>query len=95
MKPVVVVLCALLVLLQYQIWFTPGGIISAHQWDQTINAQQKINQELATRNTVLLADINDLKTGNEAIAEHARNDLGMIKQGEVFYQIVEPTTASE
>lgn len=46
-----------------------------------------VNKKLAERNAILMADIFDLKHGNEAIEEHARNDLGMIKKGEVFYQI--------
>jgi cell division protein FtsB len=47
------------------------------------------NQSLAARNAVLMAEVQDLKSGTAAIEEHAREEMGMIKQNEVFYQIVE------
>lgn len=89
MKPIITVLVALLVLLQYEIWFAPRGIVTAYQLHNNIMAQTKINKQLAERNKILIADIKDLKSGNEAIEERARNDLGMIKSGEVFYQVVD------
>ncbi|WP_267257080.1 cell division protein FtsB [Coxiella endosymbiont of Ornithodoros maritimus] len=88
MRPIIAILIALFVLLQYQLWFASGGIVSVCYLNENINHQIMENQKLKDRNTALLADIDDLKHGAEAIEEHARNDLGMIKKSEVFYQIV-------
>ncbi len=88
MKPMVLILVALVGLLQYQLWFAPGGVVSAYRLSRNITQQSTVNKKLSERNTELVADINDLKTGDEAIEERARNDLGMTKKGEVFYQVV-------
>lgn len=88
MKAVLIALVALLLLLQYQLWFGQGGLITIVHLKQQISLQQKENQELKERNTNLMADIDDLKKGNEAAEERARHDLGMIKKGETFYHTV-------
>jgi cell division protein FtsB len=88
MKPIIIALVALLGVLQYQLWFAAGGIMPTYRLQQSIKQQLVMNKQLATRNDELTADIHDLKTGNEAVEEHARNELGMMKPGEVFYQIV-------
>lgn len=88
MKAIFLALFILLLVLQYQLWFAPGGVTSLFRLQQSIQHQIDMNKQLAARNNQLIADINDLKNGNEAIEERARNDLGMIKKGEVFYQIV-------
>jgi cell division protein FtsB len=75
--------------LQYKLWCEPDGIKDWWQLKQAIMAQNSENQQLQQRNTQLAAEIQDLKVGEDAIQEHARNDLGMIKQGEVFYQAVD------
>ena len=88
MKPILIVLLVLLALLQYKLWFAPGGVTEVWQLKANI---AKINAENATwqeRNAVLAAQVQDLKQGNGAIEEQARTDLGMIKKGETFYQIV-------
>ena len=84
-----VILIGLLVVLQYQLWFSHGGIISVWRLNSKIVLQQQRNQHLEKRNAVLVADIHDLKSGNAAIEARAREDLGMIKKGEVFYQVVQ------
>ncbi|WP_211923770.1 cell division protein FtsB [Coxiella endosymbiont of Amblyomma nuttalli] len=84
----IIILITLFILLQYQLWFTTGGIISIYHLNQKIHRQMLENKGFANRNAVLIADIDNLKHGNEAIEERARNDLGMIKKGEVFYQVV-------
>lgn len=62
--------------------------MSVHKLHHAINQQQQANANLILRNDSLAAEVTDLKQGNEAIAELARDDLGMVKQGETFYQIV-------
>lgn len=87
-KPLVIVLAALFLALQYKLWFQHGGISEVLQLKQAIVKQINDNNELTQENAVLTAEIQDLKNGQAAIEEHARNDLGMVKPGEVFYQIV-------
>ena len=88
MKPIIFALIALLGVLQYQLWFAPGGIVPTYHLQHSLKQQTAVNRELAARNDEITADIEDLKTGSEAAEEHARNDLGMIKKDEIFYQIV-------
>ena len=51
--------------------------------------QAQENLELRERNAALQAEVADLRQGLDAIEEHAREDLGMVKEGETFYQVVE------
>lgn len=89
MKPLVIVLAALFLVLQYKLWFDRGGIRQVESLKKSITVQNKENQQLSQRNQVLVAEVQDLKSGQAAIEEHARNDLGMIKPGETFYQVVD------
>ena len=57
---------------------------------RSVEAQQAENQRLRERNQALAAEVMDLKQGQEAIEERARSELGMIKEGEEFYQIIKP-----
>ncbi|MFP5350184.1 MAG: cell division protein FtsB [Gammaproteobacteria bacterium] len=86
-------LAALLLLLQYPLWFGTGGILAVWELNQEIKTQRAENAKLADRNRALAADVIDLKEGLAAIEERARADLGMIKKGETFYQVVESTPA--
>jgi len=82
-------LIAILVLLQYPLWFGDGGVIAAWQLKREIAAQQKENEQLRERNRALEAQVNDLKQGLEVIEGRARSELGMVKKGETFYQVIE------
>jgi cell division protein FtsB len=88
MRIMIVVFVALIVALQYELWFSPGGIVQSWHLKRQIAQENAQNSGLAERNAVIAADIHDLKRGNEAIEEHARNDLGMVKKGETFYQVI-------
>jgi cell division protein FtsB len=57
---------------------------------QRVEAQKIENQKLKQRNEALSAEVEDLKNGKEAVEERARSELGLIKPGETFYQVVEP-----
>jgi cell division protein FtsB len=83
------VLLGILVLLQYPLWFGNGGVIAVWRLRHEITAQQQENVQLKDRNQAVEADVNDLKQGYEAIEERARMELGMVKKGEVFYQVIE------
>ncbi len=96
MKPVKIAayaLIAILVLLQYPLWFGDGGVIAVWQLKREIAAQQKENEQLRERNRALEAQVNDLKQGLEVIEGRARSELGMVKKGETFYQVIDPKSA--
>lgn len=88
MKIIAVILAGLLVLLQYRLWFGSGSIPQVRQLEKFKQEQILDNNILRDRNRSLTAEVLDLKTGLEAIEERARTEMGMIKKGEVFYQIV-------
>ncbi len=89
-RVVVYVLVALLLLLQYPLWFGNGSLRALWQLRHEIGAQKTENARLKDRNEALEAEVDDLKQGLGAIEERARSDLGMVKKGETFYQVVEP-----
>lgn len=86
------ILIALLLLvfagLQYRLWFGQLSVTDYLRQQEEIATQQASNQELIKRNRMLLADVNDLRQGLEAIEERARNELGLIAEDEVFFRIV-------
>jgi cell division protein FtsB len=84
-------LLGLLVALQYPLWFGNGGILALWQLQREVAAHKTEIASLRARNRALEAEVLDLKQGLEAIEERARNELGMVKKGETFYQIIEPS----
>lgn len=87
MKLLTGLLVPLFLLLQYEIWLAPGGVATWWKVRHQLAVETQINQQWQQRNQILIADIHDLKNGNQAIEDHARADLGMIKPGEVLYQL--------
>ena len=84
------VLALLIVLLQYPLWLGKSSWLKVWDLKRQIAEQQAANQVLAARNGQLAAEVNDLKTGYGAIEARARYELGMIRQDEVFFQVMEP-----
>lgn len=89
MKATIFALIALLLFLQYKLWFSGDSVFTALQLQQQIGVQQTHNQELQARNRALAMEIADLKQESEAIEERARIDLGMVKEDEIFYRVIE------
>ncbi|WP_100643739.1 cell division protein FtsB [Alteromonas facilis] len=87
-KIIPMILIVLLAALQYRLWFGKHSIPDLWDMQSKIDEQVQQNANLTQRNELLKADINDLKIGLEAIEERARNELGLIKQGETFYRIL-------
>ena len=90
MKALSLVLVALIALIQYPLWLGKGSWFRVWEVDQQIKSQRDKNVRLQTRNTVLDAEVRDLKQGFEAIEERARSELGMIKHDEIFFQLLQP-----
>ena len=89
MKALIAILIVLLLILQYKLWFGDGNMREVWKLQAAIEEQKKENEKLRERNAALEAEVQDLKQGMEAIEERARSELGMIKKGETFYQIIE------
>ena len=89
MKWLTLVLLGLAALIQYPLWLGKGGWLRVWEVDQQISAQREINGRLKARNGALDAEVRDLKQAFEAIEERARSELGMIRQDEIFFQLVE------
>ncbi len=89
MKSLAFILITLIVLLQYPLWLGKGSWLKVWMADREVTAAREENLRLQNRNMILAAEVNDLKQGFDAIEEHARSDLGMIKQDEVLFQVVE------
>ncbi len=94
MKSLAFILTTLIVLLQYPLWFGKGSWHKVWLIDQEVTIAREENRRLQNRNMMLAAEVNDLKQGFDAIEEHARNDLGMIKQDEVLFQVIERNTST-
>jgi len=89
----ILVLLLLLVGLQHKLWRGEGGRQDVEQLRAKVAQQETENAALRQRNAALGAEVEDLKSGTAAVEERARNELGMIKPGEVFYRVVEPAPA--
>lgn len=89
MKILAVILMLLLVALQYKLWLGEDGLGEIWALRKAIESQQAENKRLSERNQGLAAEVADLKHGLEAVEERARSEMGMIKKGEVFYQLID------
>ena len=89
MKLVTLILVVLIAALQYPLWLGKGSWLRVWEVDRQLREQTLANQKLQARNAALDAEVRDLKQGIEAIEERARSELGMIKQDEIFFQILE------
>ena len=88
MRVITLILAVLLLLLQYPLWLGKGGWLKVHDLNRQVEMQQQVNQKIQTRNSSLDAEVRDLKQGTEAVEERARSELGMVKQGEIFFQLI-------
>ena len=93
MRALGIILAALIILIQYPLWFGKGGWLRVWELDRQVEATQAKSGELERRNSGLAADVRDLKTGTDAIEERARYELGMTRPDEVFYQYTDKSPA--
>lgn len=77
--------------LQYRLWIADGGLAHTHRLSVEASAQAEENERLRARNAALDAEIRDLKSGSAAIESRARSSLGMVRAGETFYLVVNPS----
>jgi cell division protein FtsB len=90
MRLITLLLIVLLLLIQHPLWLGKGGWLHVWDLDKQVAAVQKKNDELRARNAKLNSEVQDLKDGTGAVEERARYELGMIKDNEIFIQVLEP-----
>jgi cell division protein FtsB len=88
MKWLAAALVLALLLLQYRLWMSSGGMRELMRLQSAVSTQQDENNRLSQRNRQLAAEVHDLKQGYAALEERARSELGMVGGNETFYQVV-------
>ena len=78
-----------LVLLQFRLWVGDGSLAEVVQLQKKIDLQIVENDRLKLRNQQLAREVEELKTGLKTIEARARGEMGMIKEGETFFMVVE------
>jgi cell division protein FtsB len=91
LRYVALLLLILLLALEVKLWTGDWSMREVWRLRQRVAEQKQENLKLKQRNEALSAEVQDLKNGSEAIEERARSELGLVKPGETFYQVVEPT----
>jgi cell division protein FtsB len=84
-----ILLIALILFIQYRLWFDHGGIVAMQQLKKQLASQSTENEQLKQRNDNLVLQVQNLQSNQDAIESRARQELGMIKKGETFYQLVD------
>jgi cell division protein FtsB len=95
LRYVALILLILLLALEVKLWAGEGGMRDVWRLEKRLAEQKQENLRLRQRNEELAAEVQDLKSGKDAIEERARTELGLIKPGEVFYQVVEPADGTK
>jgi cell division protein FtsB len=91
-------LLLLLGVLQYRLWIAEGSLAEKHRLEREVEEQTAINSELQARNAVLEREVLELQSGNKGVEQRAREQLGLVREGETFYQVddsAEPNTSSK
>jgi len=89
MKWITAILLILLVGLQFRLWVGEGSLADVARLEREIQKQQAENGRLRERNRVLAIEVEELKSGLDSVEERARTEMGMIKEGETFYMVIE------
>ncbi|RDH87518.1 MAG: cell division protein FtsB [endosymbiont of Escarpia spicata] len=89
MRILVAILFLLLAFLQYRLWVGEGSLAEVNNLEKEITRQEAALVDLKKRNRALQAEVEDLRSGSAALEERARSELGMIKEGETFYQVID------
>jgi cell division protein FtsB len=89
MRLITLALAAMLLLIQFPLWLGKGGWLRVSDLETQVAASYKKTEELKARNAKLYSEVLDLKDGTGAVEERARYELGMIKQNEIFVQVLD------
>jgi len=89
MKIIIAIIILLIIHFQYRIWVGDGSVAEIEAYQQRLDVLKKQAEEKRQRNEALYAEVLDLRKGQEAIEERARDELGMIKEDETFFHVLE------
>ncbi len=89
MKLLIIILIVLIGHLQYRLWLGDGSIKEIQAYQLQLDELKEQVEEKRQRNEALYAEVEDLRQGQEALEERARDELGMIREGETFFQVLE------
>lgn len=90
MRLLILILLLLCAALQHRLWFGQHSVKEYLQHKEELASHQASNIQLAKRNQLLQADVADLQQGLDSIEERARNELGLVRQDEVFFRLLTP-----
>ena len=89
MKGIIITLVLILIVLQHHLWFVKNAISGSIHLKESVDLQKKENQIISNQNQLLTEKILNLKKSEDIVETIAREKMGMIKQGETYYQFVE------
>ena len=89
MRWILTLLIVFFIGLQYRLWFGQGSWEQIVSLERELEEQDLINERLRDRNEVLENEVRDLKSGLESVEERARSELGLIKDGETYYLLID------
>ncbi len=95
MKYLLLGMLLLFAALQYRLWFAEGSLAERHRLELQVEQDEAVNSTLRDRNAVLEREVLDLQTGNDGLEQRAREQLGLVREGEIFYQVVPAAPASQ
>ncbi len=90
MRWLLAILVVLLLALQYRLWIAEGSLAELHRLQAQVEQFNRENDELRERNAVLEREVINLQNSNEAVEQRAREQLNLVRDGEVFYQVGDP-----
>lgn len=94
-RALLLILLIMIIALQYRLWFGEANLRQVWSLKEQIEQQQIENENLTERNQRLEAEVRDLKKGMAALEERARSEMGMVQEGETFFQLIEPEQENE
>lgn len=94
MRLLLLILVVLTLALQYPLWWGKGSWARVNELEQLVAQQSERNDALVARNNALAAEVQDLKSGTAALEERARSELGMVRKGDVFVQVINPSDSA-
>ncbi len=89
MRLLLILLTVLIVLIQYPLWLGKGSWLRVWELSRQLDVVLLKEQELKARNAKLASEVQDLKEGTGAIEERARYELGLVRDSEIFVQVLD------